>query len=63
MHLLICTSTKSKRISHSTSHAETNACARAIPGAQLVAMRLAEPEMAKLCLARAVDTHGTASYH
>ena len=45
MHLLICTSTKSKRISHSTSHAETHACARAIPNAQLVSMRICEPDL------------------
>ena len=35
----------SKRISHSTSHAETLACAALIPMGQLVCMRLAEPEL------------------
>ena len=44
MHLLHCSSTKAKRVSHSTSHAETNACARALPHAQMIALRLCEPE-------------------
>ena len=46
MHVLTATSQKSKRISHSTSHAETLVCAKGVPTAQLVAMRLAEPELA-----------------
>ena len=45
MHLLVCSSTKAKRISHCTSHAETNACSRAIPIAELVSLRISEPEM------------------
>ena len=45
MHILAATSQKSKRISHSTSHAETLAAAKAIPIGQLGALRLAEPEL------------------
>ena len=45
MHVLAATSQKSKRISHSTSHAETLAAAKAIPIGQLGALRLAEPEL------------------
>ena len=44
-HIYIATSQKSKRISYSTSHAETLSGAKAIPIAQLVSMRLAEPEL------------------
>ncbi len=44
-HIYIATSQKSKRISYSTSHAETLSAAKAIPVAQLVAMRLSEPEL------------------
>jgi hypothetical protein len=44
LHILAASSQKSKRISHSTSHAETLASAKAIPLAQLVAMRCSEPE-------------------
>ena len=41
----------SKRISHSTSHAETLSCAALIPMGQLICMRLAEPELAvKHCM-------------
>ena len=45
VHLLCGTSHKAKRISHSTSHAECNAAAKGIPLSQLIAMRLAEPEL------------------
>jgi hypothetical protein len=45
-HLLHCSSTKSKRVSHSTSHAESLACARLIPVGQLTALRLSEHSLA-----------------
>ena len=44
MHLLHCSCTKAKRVSHCNSHAETNACAGALPRAQMIALRLCEPE-------------------
>jgi len=47
LHMVIGSGNISKRISHSTSHAETLSCAALIPMGQLVAMRIAEPE---LCL-------------
>ena len=40
MHVLHITSQKSKRISHSTSHAETNSAAKTIPLGQLLCLRL-----------------------
>eukprot|EP00959_Pyramimonas_sp_CCMP1952_P414618 8687232-Pyramimonas_sp.AAC.1 len=43
MHILTGSSQKAKRILHSTSHAETLSAAKAIPLAQLVALRLCEP--------------------
>ena len=43
--MVIGTGNISKRISHSTSHAETLSCAALIPMGQLVAMRIAEPEL------------------
>jgi hypothetical protein len=46
LHMVIGTGNISKRISHSTSHAETLSCAALIPMGQLVAMRVAEPELA-----------------
>ena len=45
---LIGLSNKSKRISHSTSHAETLAAAKTVPLAQIAALRLAEPEITML---------------
>ena len=42
-HLLAGSSQKAKRVSHSTSHAETHSAAKAIPLGQLVALRLGEP--------------------
>ena len=45
MHILTGSSQKAKRISHSTSHAETLSAAKAIPLAQLVALRLCQPEV------------------
>ena len=45
-HLCVGLSSKAKRISHSTSHAETNAAAKTLPIAQLAAIRYAEPEVA-----------------
>eukprot|EP00959_Pyramimonas_sp_CCMP1952_P183301 3832205-Pyramimonas_sp.AAC.1 len=46
MHTLTGSSQKkAKRISHITSHAETLSAAKAIPLAQLVALRLCEPEV------------------
>ena len=45
IHALAVTSTKSKRVSHSTSHAETLASARGVPIGQIVGMRLTEPEI------------------
>ena len=44
-HLMLASSTKSKRISHSTSHAETLAGARGLPMAQLLAIRYCEHEI------------------
>ena len=44
-HILTGTAHKSKRISHSTSHAETLSAAKGIPLAQLVALRFAESEL------------------
>ena len=44
-HLLASSSTKAKRVSHSTSHAETNAAARTVPLGQLIGMRLTEPDL------------------
>ena len=49
LHALVVTSTKSKRVSHSTSHAETLAAARGVPMAQIISMRLTEPEINILC--------------
>ena len=43
-HILHATSQKSKRISHSTSHAETLAAAKGIPLGQIIGLRLTEPE-------------------
>lgn len=37
--------TKSKRVSHSTSHAETNAAARGVPIGQIIQLRLCEPDL------------------
>ena len=48
MHLLIGSSSKAKRISHSTSHAETLAAAKTIPLGQLTALRYAEPEISMM---------------
>ena len=45
-HLLIGLSQKSKRVPHSTSHAETLSAAKCIPVGQFVCMRLAEPDIA-----------------
>ena len=45
MHLVMGSGSIAKRISSSTSHAETLAAAALIPMGQLVAMRLAEPEL------------------
>ena len=45
MHILTGSSQKAKRISHSTSHAETLSSAKAIPLSQLIALRLCEPEI------------------
>ena len=45
MHILTGSSQKAKRISHSTSHAETLSSAKAIPLSQLIALRLCEPEV------------------
>eukprot|EP00959_Pyramimonas_sp_CCMP1952_P039340 823522-Pyramimonas_sp.AAC.1 len=45
MHILTGSSQKAKRISHSTSRAEALSAAKAIPLAQLVALRLCEPEV------------------
>ena len=44
-HILHATSQKSKRISHSTSHAETLAAAKGIPLGQIIGLRLTEPEV------------------
>ena len=44
-HLMLASSTKSKRISHSTSHAETLAGARGLPMGQLLAIRYCEHEI------------------
>ncbi len=44
--MVLGTGNISKRISHSTSLAETLSCAALIPLGQLVAMRIAEPELA-----------------
>ena len=44
-HILTGSSQKSMRISHSTSHAETLSAAKGIPLAQIVALRLCEPEI------------------
>ena len=44
-HLMLASSTKSKRVSHSTSHAETLAGARGLPMAQLLAVRFCEHEL------------------
>ena len=49
LHALVVTSTKSQRVSHSTSHAETLAAARGVPMAQIIGMRLTEPEINILC--------------
>jgi hypothetical protein len=45
LHMVFGSGNISKRISHSTSHAETLSCAALIPLGQLVCMRLAEPEL------------------
>ena len=45
LHIYIGSSQKSKRVSHSTSHAETLSAAKFIPTAQLAAIRLTEPEI------------------
>ena len=45
-HTLVALSQKSKRVSYSTSHAETNAAARLVPVGQLAALRYVEPELA-----------------
>ena len=45
LHMVIGSGNISKRISHSTSHAETLSCAALIPMGQLVPMRIAEPEL------------------
>jgi hypothetical protein len=47
LHVLHVTSQKSKRISHSTSHAETLVCAKGIPMAQIIGLRLTEPEIVR----------------
>ena len=44
-HILHATSQKSKRIPHSTSHAETLAAAKGIPLGQIIGLRLTEPEV------------------
>ena len=44
-HVLHASSQKSKRISHSTSHAETLAAAKGIPMGQIIGLRLCEPEV------------------
>ena len=44
-HILHATSQKSKRVSHSTSHAETLAAAKGIPLGQIIGLRLTEPEI------------------
>ena len=44
-HLLVGSASKAKRVSYSTSHAETNAAAKAIPLGQMIALRYAEPEL------------------
>ena len=44
-HLMLATSTKSKRVSHSTSHAETLVAARGLPMGQLLAIRYSEPDI------------------
>ena len=43
-HTLVATSQKSKRVSHSTSHAETLSAAKSIPVGQLISLRLSEPD-------------------
>ena len=45
MHMCVALSQKAKRLSHSTSHAETNAASKTLPIAQLTALRYAEPEI------------------
>ena len=54
IHLLQGSSTKSKRVSHSTSHAETNAAARGIPIGQIIQLRLCEPDLRILELPQAL---------
>ena len=49
LHALVVTSTKSKRVSHGTSHAETLAAARGVPMAHIIGMRLTKPEINILC--------------
>ena len=44
-HILHASSQKSKRVSHSTSHAETLAAAKGIPMGQIIGLRLTEPEV------------------
>ena len=44
-HPLVGSSSKAKRVSYSTSHAETNAAAKAIPMGQMIALRYSEPEL------------------
>ena len=45
VRILHATSQKSKRISHSTSHAETLVEAKGIPLGQIIGLRLTEPEI------------------
>ena len=46
IHIYVGSSNKAKRLSHSTSHAETLSAAKFIPVGQLVALRLCEPDLA-----------------
>ena len=45
-HSIIASSGKAKRVSYSTSHAETNAAAKTIPLGHMVCLRYTEPEFA-----------------
>ena len=46
-HAMLASSTKPKRISHSTSHAETLSAARGLPMGQLLAIRYSEADIAR----------------
>lgn len=47
-HLMLGTASKSKRISHSTSHAETLAAARGLPMGQLLSIRYSEADLVRV---------------